>query len=359
MACGSSAVIACQADSLVEREQDPAETGGTIMKHGFARGALLAALAVAIAGAAGGATAQTKLVASLQGPIETSYGQAFLQLDRCLKERTNGQLTVDIYPNGQLGDLTEAFEQVRQGSTDLTAVAPGIMAEFVPEVQVFSVPFIFRDLNHWEKVVTGPVGEKIGTMVHEKAGVRVVGYFGGSMRQLMSKRPILRIEDVKGLSMRLLPGDVLNAAWTSVGAVPTVLTLGEVYNALQLGVVQGLDMEPEWMVRMKFHEQAPHVTLTSHEIVTRLFIFSEKRFTALSPPQRMAITECAADASAYERKLEIKLDQETLANLVSKHGVKVAEIDREAFARVVQPAVDPVIRAKNLGELVTQVRQVQ
>jgi tripartite ATP-independent transporter DctP family solute receptor len=300
-----------------------------------------------------------KLIASLQGPIETSYGQAFLHLDSCLKDRSNGQITVDIYPNGQLGDLTEAFEQVRQGSTDITAVAPGILAEFVPQVQVFSVPFIFRDLDHWEKVLTGPVGQKVADMVLDKAGARVLGYFGGSLRQLVSKRPIQKTEDVKGLSMRLLPGDVLNAAWTAVGAVPTVLTLGEIYNALQLGVVQGLDMEPEWMLRMKFYEQAPYVALTSHEIVTRLFVFSEKRFKSLSPAQQAMLKECAGSASAYERELEIKLDKETLATLVAKHGVKTTELDRAAFARIVQPSVEPVIRAKNLADLATEIQRVQ
>jgi TRAP-type transport system periplasmic protein len=156
--------------------------------------------------------AKTKLVASLQGPMETSYGQAYVQMDKCLQDKSKGELSLETFPNAQLGGLTEAFEQVRRGQVDVTAVAPGIMAEFVPEIQVFVIPFVFRDINHWNAVVNGPVGAKIGELVNQKSGTRLAGYFGGSVRQLVTKKPINTLADLKGVVMRLLPSDVLHTA---------------------------------------------------------------------------------------------------------------------------------------------------
>jgi tripartite ATP-independent transporter DctP family solute receptor len=303
----------------------------------------------------GEADARTRLIASLQGPIETAYGQAYQRFDQCVKEKTKGELFLETYPNAQLGGLTEAFEQVRQGAVDVTAVAPGIMAEFVPEIQVFVIPFVFKSIDNWRAVVSGPVGDKIASTVQQKAGVRVIGYFGGAVRQVVSKRPINSLADMKGLVMRLLPGDVLQTAWSSVGAVPSTVAYNEVYNALQLGVIQGLDNEPEWIFRMKFYEQAPNIALTSHEIVTRLMLFSEKRYQALPKDHQAVVTECGKSSSQFERELEIKLDQEMLDTMITKHNVKTTKIDQEAFKRTVGAAVAPLVQKYGLTDLVKEI----
>ncbi len=318
--------------------------------------AKLAALCIPLVSVAfGAAEARTRLIASLQGPIETAYGQAYQRFDQCVKDKTKSELWLETYPNAQLGGLTEAFEQVRQGAVDVTAVAPGIMAEFVPEIQIFVIPFVFKSIDNWKAVVSGPIGDKIADTVQKKAGVRVIGYFGGTVRQVVSKKPINSLADMKGLVMRLLPGDMLQTAWSSVGAVPSSVAYAEVYNALQLGVIQGLDNEPEWIYRMKFYEQAPNLALTSHEIVTRLMIFSEKRYQALPKDQQAAVTECGKAASAFERDVEIKLDTEMLDLMVTKHNVRTTKIDQEAFKRTVGTAVAPLVQKYGLTELVKEI----
>ncbi len=304
------------------------------------------------------ATAQTNLIASLQGPIETSYGQAFQELDKCLQEGSDGALSVTIYPDRQLGDLTETFEQVRQGTVDIAAVAPGMMAEFMPEVQVVAIPFLFESLEHWKDVVNGEVGQELAKRTREKVGIEVIGYYGGSVRQLVTTRPINSLADIDGLVMRLLPSDLLQAAWSSLGAKPTNLAYGEVYNALQLGVIQGLDNEPEWIIRMKFHEQAPYVALTSHEIVTRPLIFSAQTMDRLPPEQQELVRACGLKSAIYEQDLESRLDGEYLDSLVGEYGMTTTEIDKKAFAERVAAAVEPFVEENGLVELRQQIETV-
>ncbi|MEJ8574175.1 TRAP transporter substrate-binding protein [Microbaculum marinum] len=320
--------------------------------------AALAAAPFLVTALATPSLAEKKLIASLQGPIETSYGAAFQEMDKCLRERTDGEVFVEIYPDRQLGDLTETFEQVREGTVDMAAVAPGMMAEFMPEIQVFVIPFIFRDFDHWKEIVNGEVGDDISSLTREKLPeIRILGYYGGSVRQLVTKEPVESIDDVQGLVMRLLPSEVLHTAWSAVGASPTVMAYGEVYNGLQLGVIQGLENEPEWIARMKFYEQAPNIALTEHEIVTRPFIFSEKTLQSLPEEQQQAVLECGKVSAEFEQEMEHGLDQKYLKELTDEHGVNVTTIDKAAFAEKISEAMGPFVDEIGLTDLAGRIRQ--
>lgn len=302
--------------------------------------------------------AEKKLIASLQGPIETSYGAAFQEMDKCLRNKTGGELVVQIYPDRQLGDLTETFEQIREGTVDMAAVAPGMMAEFMPEIQVFVIPFIFRDFDHWQAIVNGEVGDDISSLtLSQLPEIRILGYYGGSVRQLVTKEPVNSLDEVQGLTMRLLPSEVLHTAWSAVGAEPTVMAYGEVYNGLQLGVIQGLENEPEWIARMKFYEQAPNIALTEHEIVTRPLIFSDKTLQSLPEDQQTAVLECGKASAMFEQDMEHGLDQKYLKELVDEHGVNVTTIDKAAFAAKISEAMGPFIDEIGLTELAGRIRQ--
>jgi TRAP-type C4-dicarboxylate transport system substrate-binding protein len=163
--------------------------------------------------------------------------------------------------------------------------------------------------------------------------------------------------DMKGLKMRLLPSEVLNTAWSAVGADPAVLDYGEVYNALQLGVISGFENEPEWIFRMKFYEQAPYVALTSHEIVTRPFIFSDKTLQSLPEDQQKAVLECGKVSAQFEQTMEHDLDQKYLKTLVEEHGVKTTEIDKAAFAETISEAMGPFVKKIGLEELAQRIRE--
>lgn len=299
------------------------------------------------------------LRASLIGPMETAQGQGLQKFAELVKERSGGELEVEIYPDGQLGNLAESVEQVQNGIIDMTTAVPSILAEFVPELQVFGVPFLFRDYDHWTKVVDGEIGAEFSDMTTAKADTVILGYFGGSVRNLVTSKKVEKLEDAAGLKVRLHPTEVLSAAWGSTGIQPTVLAYGEIYNGLQLGVVDGLENEPEWVKRMKFYEQAPYITLTQHEIVTRPFIFSAKTFDRLSEELQKIILEAGAEAAAYEREIEHGLDQEILDELLTSLGAEGQEIDKAEFQRIAGEALAPVLEKSGLTATVEKIKAVE
>lgn len=310
------------------------------------------ALSTSIAGA-------DTLRASLIGPLETAQGQGMQLFADRVAELTNGEVTVEIYPDGQLGNLAESVEQVQSGIIDMTTAVPSILAEFVPEMQVFAVPFVFRDYDHWQKVVDGDIGAKFSQLSEEQADAVILGYFGGSVRNLVTSTKVETLDDAKGLKVRLHPTEVLTAAWGSIGIQPTVMAYGEIYNGLQLGVVDGLENEPEWVKRMKFYEQAPYITLTQHEIVTRPFIFSAKTMENLTPEQQEAVRKAGAEAAAHQREIEHGLDQETLNELVSELGAEAQEIDKAKFQATVAEALAPVLEGNGLAATVAEIQAVE
>ena len=301
------------------------------------------------------ATSAEELVAALIGPIETAQGQGMQHFGERLSALTGGALTLRIFPDGQLGGNTEVFEQVKSGEVDLAAIPPGVMAEFVPEMQALVAPFVFRDFEHWKAVTDGPVAADLAATAEARADVMVLGYFGGSVRNLVSRRPVETVEDIDGLRVRLHPSEIQVSAWRSLGVEPTVIAYGEIYNALQLGVVDGLENEPEWVLRMKFHEQASHYVITEHEIVTRPLIFSAERFKSLSTAHQQAVLQAGREAAAFQRELEHGLDAESRALLAAEHGMTIVDVDKEVVRARATAAIEPVIEAQGLGEIVAAI----
>ncbi|WP_308914984.1 TRAP transporter substrate-binding protein [Jannaschia sp. LMIT008] len=317
----------------------------------------VAALATALTATAG--LAQQELAASIDGPVETGQGQGLVRFGEILEDLTDGALTVRVFPNGQLGTGAEIFELMEAGQVAMVTTAPGYLAEFAPQVQALVVPFVFRDFEHWESVVSGPLGEEIAQIVADETDALVLGYFGGSIRNLVSSQPVETAADMEGLRVRLHPAAVQVKAWEALGVVPTVMAYGEIYSGLQLGVVDGLENEAEWVLRMKFYEQAPTYVQTEHEFVTRPLMFSQQVFDGLTPEQQEAVMEAGRQASAYQRELEHQFDTESKVTLRDEHGVSLVEVDKAAIQADVSAALEPVIAELGLGDMVERIRAAQ
>ncbi|MDW4499946.1 TRAP transporter substrate-binding protein [Sulfitobacter sp. D35] len=297
-----------------------------------------------------------ELAASIDGPVSTAQGQGILKFGEIVSELTNGEVTVELFPDAQLGSGGEAFELLEDGQIAILTTAPGYLAEFAPSVQQLVVPFVFRDFDHWEKVVSGPIGDKLAEDVRENTGAMILGYFGGSIRNLVSSKPVESVGDIEGLRVRLHPADVQVKAWEALGVVPTVMAYGEIYSGLQLGAIDGLENEAEWVLRMKFYEQAKYYVQTEHEYVTRPMIFSETIFENLTPEQQEAVLEAGKQAAAYQRDLEHQFDSESKVTLAEGHGVNIVEIDKSSVQTTVAAALEPVIEGLGLAEDVAAIR---
>ncbi len=200
---------------------------------------------------------------------------------------------------------------------------------------------MYRDVAHWRTVLTGGVGREIAGRIEDETGVRVIGFFGGGTRQIVSRRPLESLTDLEGMKLRTNPTDPLIAAWKALGAEPTVMAWKEIYTGLQLGAIDGLLNEAEWIHRMRFHEVAPHIGLSRHDITVRLLTISGATWQRLNDAQREQVQAAAREAAGYAREVQLRQDREALDTLVEE-GATLHELDRERMKTMVR---EPLARA--------------
>ncbi len=249
-----------------------------------------------------------------------------------VKERTNGRVKVDVYSDGVLGSEIEMFEQVRKGALDLVVTSPGNLAPFFKEMDLLDLPFLFKDHAHRDAVADGPVGKRYAENIEKKADVVVMGYFGGSVRNMICRtKAINSIDDIQGIKMRVWQSSVVIDTWKALGTVPSVVAYAEVYNALQTGVVECAENESLTFTTAKWAEAAKTVALTQHSITIRPFLLSARSLAKLSPADREVVRAAGREASAYEVKLEVEQDKVARDLLVSKYGIKATTPERKPF----------------------------
>jgi TRAP-type C4-dicarboxylate transport system substrate-binding protein len=226
------------------------------------------------------------------------------------------------------------------------------------EANIFSFPFLYRDAAHWNNVLSGNLGKEISHRIHAESGVTVIGYFGGGKRQIVSNKPLNSLDDLQGMKIRVNPTDPLIEAWSALGAQPTTFAWKEIYTGLQLGAIDGLLNEPEWIYRMRFHEVAPHIGLSEHDITVRMMTLSGKTLDKLSATQQTAVNRAAAEASAYARQIQLKLDAKSEADLVAE-GAILYPLDRVEMKRRVQAPLLAVAKKMELDDLYLRIQQAE
>jgi tripartite ATP-independent transporter DctP family solute receptor len=249
-----------------------------------------------------------------------------------VRERTQGRVKVDVYSDGVLGSEIEMFEQVKQGALDFVVTSPGNLAPFFKEMDLLDLPFLFKDHAHRDAVANGPVGKRYGENVEKKADVVVLGFFGGSVRNMICRtKAINSIDDIQGIKMRAYQSSVVIDTWKALGTVPAVIAYAEVYNALQTGVVECAENESLTFTTAKWAEAAKTVALTQHSITIRPFLMSAKTFAKLPKADQEAVRAAGREASAYEVRLEVEQDKLAQELLRTKYGIRVTTPERKPF----------------------------
>ncbi|GHC25038.1 transporter [Kushneria pakistanensis] len=281
---------------------------------------------------------------------ETAYHASAERFGELLKERSNGELTVSLYSNSVLGHETEMFEQQTAGALDFSIVNPGLISEFSHTASIFSIPFLYRDIDHWQHVLDGEAGREIARRIEDETGVKVLAYYGGSTRQIVSTRPLESLDDLKGMKLRTNPTRPVITAWAALGTRPTVMAYREIYTGLQLGAIDGLLNEAEWIHRMRFHEVAPHIGLSEHDITVRLLTVSSQTWASLSPQQQREVQAAADESEQYARDLQIRLDQAS-RDALREEGATFYPMDRERMQEMVAEPLGQIIDDMDLRDL--------
>lgn len=314
-----------------------------------ARGLLSTALLATAMGIAGTAQA-VDLRFGHGGTEDTAYHLGAERFKELLAEASDGEIGVEILGNSVLGHETEMFEQQMAGALDVSIINPGLITDFSPVANVFSIPFLYRDEEHWQTVLDGEVGREIADRISDETDVRILAFYGGGKRQIVSTEPLESLDDLEGLKLRTNPTKPLITAWEALGADPTVMEWEEIYTGLQVGAIDGLLNEAEWIHRMRFHEVAPHIGLSEHDITVRLLTMSQMSWDRLSEEQQEMVMSAAEESAGYARQVQLEQDAEAL-DLLVEEGATLHELDREAMMEAVAGPLESVIEEMDLTEL--------
>jgi TRAP-type C4-dicarboxylate transport system substrate-binding protein len=196
------------------------------------------------------------------------------------------------------------------------------MSTFSKKATLMDMPMLFRDLNHWSKVLSGNALDPIADDVLKRANVRLVGYGGGGVRNLIVNEPVSNMEEIKDLPIRVMGAPIQTRMFKAFGTAPTVIAYAEVYNAIQTGVIKAAENEAAGIQQMKFYEVGPNIPLTQHAITVRPLAFSDKTFQRLPKDLQDAILQAGKDAGTYGRIIESTEDREKLAKMEKEGKLK-------------------------------------
>lgn len=279
--------------------------------------------------------------------------EASVKFAEVLKARTGGRIEVQVAPSAQLGDDAAMVTALRTGALDISANSQGAVANAVPEYAAFGMPFMFSSAAAAFRLLDGPLGKELADRSAEK-GLVLLGTWDNGIRQMTnSKRPIARVEDMKGLKMRVPPDATLVDIMKSLGAESQQIKFAELYVALQQGVVDGQENPLVNIHASKLYEVQKHLALTNHQFQMTPFLMSKRSWDKLSDGDKKAVQDAAAEATALQRKLSQEADDKLLAELKAK-GVQVTTPDKGAFAKATAD-VDDKWMAGPIGPYVRKV----
>lgn len=271
------------------------------------------------------AHAETTLVGAVQFGEEHAFTKALRKFEEVASECSNGSLKFDLHLNSELGLEKDYFENMSQGiAVDYAIVSPSHMSTFSQKAPLMDMPFLFRDLDHWNAVMESDALAPLAQDVLEQANVRIIGYAGGGTRQLIVNKPITNMAELEGLPMRVMGAPIQTRIFEAIKAAPSVIAYDEVYNAIQTGVIDAAENEAAGIEQMKFYEVGPHIAKTAHAITVRPIAFSEATFQRLTEEEQQCVLEAGKVAGKHGRDIESKEDAEKLramedAGLLTTH----------------------------------------
>ncbi|HUP60671.1 MAG TPA: TRAP transporter substrate-binding protein [Thermoanaerobaculia bacterium] len=269
---------------------------------------------------------------------------------------SGGTVELQIFPGGQLGTEPETIEQLQRGALAMVKTSTAAMEGFVPEMAVFSLPYLFRDEEHYWRVLNGPLGREL-LAAGERHGIHGLCYYDSGSRSFYTlKKPILKPADVKEMKLRVLPSRTARDFIIMLGGGPTPVPWGELYTALQQGMVDGAENNPPSFLSSRHYEIAKHFSLDEHTRIPDMVIFSKPIWESLSPEVRNWVNEAATESVDFQRKLWREKTEEAL-KLVSEAGVTVYRPDKAAFVAATAPMY-AALDDRRITELVRRIRDV-
>ena len=285
--------------------------------------------------------------------------QAVENMGKKFEAATGGRLSIQMYASMQLGGEKEAIEQAQVGALQLARVSVGALGPVVDDLNVFNLPFLFRDTAHMEKVIDGPIGQELLDKVTNNPNTRLIGLAwmdAGARSVYDTKKPIKSIDNLKGLKVRVMGNPMFVDMMNALGGNGVAMGYDQVFSALQTGVVDGAENNPPSFVFDNHYQVAKYYTLTEHLIVPEILVFSRATWDGLSKDDHALVKKLAREAQLDERQLWKKVEDEAMAKMKSS-GIEVDTVsDKAPFEAAVKPVWDKY--GAKYSELIKRIQAV-
>lgn len=278
----------------------------------------------------------------------TPVHKAMAFMGQRLEELSGGTMRVDIYPSGQLGNERECLELLQLGSLDLTKVSSSVVENFVPAMGVYSLPYLFRDQDHYWQVFSGEIGKAI-LLQGEPYWLRGLCYYDAGFRSFFLRNTeVNEPRDLSGLKIRVMRSNLSIRSINLLGGNATPLAYSELYSALQQGVVDGAENNPPNFYQKRFFELCKYFILDEHSAPPDVLLISTHTWNKLTPQQKEWLERAVAGSVQYQRRLWDEMTERSL-RVVQEAGVKIIRPDKSKFRQAVEP-IYAELEGTELGE---------
>ena len=290
-----------------------------------------------------GTNSKAKITLKLGHSLDVNHPvhQAMEHMKKRLAELSDGSVDVDIYPSSVLGNETQCLEQLQNGSLAMTKTAAAAIENFIPEMQIFSLPYVFKSRDHYWNVLNSSIGKEL-LQKGESKYLRGLCYYDGGSRNFYTKDKAIRTpEDLNGLKIRVQNNATAISMVKAMGGAPTPIAWGELYSALAQGTVDGAENNLPSFATNKHYEICKHFSLDGHSRVPDILLMSTKVWTKLPPRVQSWVQQAAEESREFQKELWAEKTKEALKE-AAKQGVNIYDVDVAAFAAKVAPMLEQV-----------------
>lgn len=299
------------------------------------------------------------VVLKLAHALDTNHSvhKGMVFMGERLEHYSNGRMTMDIYPSGQLGAERELVELVQIGSLDITKVSASPLEAFVPVLKIFSLPYVFRSREHSLRVLDSDIGKMLLKSM-EVARLHGLGYYdAGSRSFYMVDNQVNTPADLDGQKIRVMKSQTAVQMIDALGGSATPIAWGELYTALQQGVVDGAENNPPSFYLSRHYETSKYYTLNEHTMVPDVLLMSLRSWESLNPQQQEWLSKAVEDSVEHQRQLWLDSTEEAL-KAVTEAGVVVTKPDKQPFMEAVKD-MKASYDGTEIGRLINEIEAVE
>lgn len=284
---------------------------------------------------------------------------ALLKFADILKEKTNGELEIQFFPNSILGDDRTVVEQVQAGSIDFTRVSASTLENFNPEFSVLLLPYLFRNDDQFHKVLSSPAVEKMYNNL-TNSGMLGLTYQDAGERSFYTKdSPIYTPQDLEGKKIRVINSQSSIELMENLGAIPTPIPYGEIYTALQQGVIDGAENNAQALTLDKHGEVAKYYSLNGHTRLSDFVVISYNTWQSLTDEQRQIVKDALIESTDYHNDLWGEATTDALNQAKNEMGIEVIEVDKAPFEELTKPMYNRTKADPKLGLILDEILVVR